>query len=73
MLDSGIANTYVYVMKQSERLVVLMTPDLKAAVEAAAKASSDAWQRMSTGEYARQAIIEKLKRDEHVFPVRSDL
>jgi hypothetical protein len=54
---------------QSEALVVMMTPELKEAVMGAAK--GDTWQKMSASEFARQAIIEKLKRDSHVYPVRS--
>jgi hypothetical protein len=42
-------------------LVVMMTPELKEAVTRAAK--GDSWQKISAAEFARQAIIEKLKRD----------
>jgi hypothetical protein len=55
----------------SATLVVMMTPELKEAVTRAAK--GDSWQKISASEFARQAIIEKLKRDVHVYPVRSDI
>jgi hypothetical protein len=53
----------------SVSLVIMMTPELKEAVTRAAK--SDSWRKISASEFARQAIIEKLKRDVHVYPVRS--
>jgi hypothetical protein len=58
---------------QSARLAVPMTPELKEAVEMAARRSSDTWVKISASEFVRQAIMEKLKRDAHVFPARSGL
>jgi hypothetical protein len=55
---------------QSARLAIPMTHELKEAVEAAARGSGDAWVKVSAAEFVRQAIIEKLKRDAHVYPVR---
>jgi uncharacterized protein (DUF1778 family) len=55
-------------MKQTQTLVLKVTPDLKEALTAAAQHSSTPWVRMTASEYVRRAIIEKLEREAATNP-----
>jgi hypothetical protein len=57
--------TYIGRMKQTDTLVVKMTPELKDALFAMVKAENDSnpFFKLSASEYARRAIVEKLTRE----------
>jgi hypothetical protein len=56
-------------MKQTQTLVLKVTPDLKEALMTAAVNSSTPWVRMTASEYVRRAIIEKLEREAPANPL----